>query len=472
MLQKLVATLAVCSVISFRKDEFLSRVASLARRAEKHGMTAPIAREVGTHRVPIYRKVDTAQGPVFTDEVIGWHLYFDFEVEHSSMRLPGGWEFLGTVEHTHAGNILRTLCSDERARNLGLETYRQAAPTCDHCQTNRRRKDTYLVLSEAGKVRRVGKSCLKDYLGHEAAKSLGVYQSIARLDDEDWGSDGRYAPPLFDAAVFVATAKASIEEHGWISRSEGGYGDSTADTVLTTLFHCLDLKPSAVRFRDEAVEKYGDFARDALEWAAAIDEANPSSYLQNLRVLAGLGCVESKQAGFMASLPRAYSRELEKQALAARRVNTDEAAREAGYFGKVGDKLAGPLTKKDRDAGRSSWYLNQATGKVVEVENTGKRALRSAGLDSSSLSAIPATVVFRTTREGEVRRGYSWVYVTTTILKMQTDTGHILTWFRSDTFENPPEPGDKVLVSGTIKRHGDYKGVPETVLTRCTISAA
>jgi hypothetical protein len=31
--------------------------------------------------------------------------------------------------------------------------------------------------------------------------------------------------------------------------------------------------------------------------------------------------------------------------------------------------------------------------------------------------------------------------------------------------------GDTVTITGTVKEHGEYKGVPQTVLTRCKVLA-
>lgn len=455
-------SLAACAVISFRKEEFLAKVEQLTRRAARYNMTPPVARETGTHKVPVYRTVEGPGGLWITDEVIGWHLYFEFEVEHPTMALPGGWTFLGTVDHTENGNVLRVLCSDERSQALHLEGHRKAPPSCDHCGTIRRRNRTFLVLSESGAVRRVGSSCLRDYLGHNAAESLGVYMDAAGLAGEEWGPRSG-AGIFFDAVDFVAASKAAIEEHGWRSRKDDSGGTATADFVLRLFFDVLDRKPGARPFVEAAKENFGGFAREALAWASEIPESEPNTYLQNLRVLARRGCVDPRHAGYVASLAMAFAREQERRAQEA-------AAKQcAGHLGSVGDKIAGTLSKKDRDAGRRAWFFHPEHQKVVPVGDTGKRALREAGL-ANAPAGIPATVRVRIVRESEVARGYASAYVLTTILKVQTDEGHHLTWFASGTFDDPPEPGDKVLISGTVKRHSQYKGVPETVLTRCTVT--
>lgn len=59
------------------------------------------------------------------------------------------------------------------------------------------------------------------------------------------------------------------------------------------------------------------------------------------------------------------------------------------------------------------------------------------------------------------RFGYSKVYT------FRTEDGNILTWF--STVEVEKEPGDQFTLVGTVKDHTEYKGVKNTVLSRCKI---
>ena len=48
--------------------------------------------------------------------------------------------------------------------------------------------------------------------------------------------------------------------------------------------------------------------------------------------------------------------------------------------------------------------------------------------------------------------------------KMNDAEGHAFVWFASN-FQ--ADPGDVLTGKGTIKEHGEYRGVKQTVLTRC-----
>jgi uncharacterized OB-fold protein len=48
------------------------------------------------------------------------------------------------------------------------------------------------------------------------------------------------------------------------------------------------------------------------------------------------------------------------------------------------------------------------------------------------------------------------------------NSGNVLVWFTSSAPE--VEIGDRVRLTGTVKRHGEYQGVRQTVMTRCKVA--
>jgi len=61
-------------------------------------------------------------------------------------------------------------------------------------------------------------------------------------------------------------------------------------------------------------------------------------------------------------------------------------------------------------------------------------------------------------------------YGTTTIIKFRDDVGNIFTWFASGGRD--VERGARFTVRGTVKKHDEYRGEQQTVLTRCTLKKA
>lgn len=72
-------------------------------------------------------------------------------------------------------------------------------------------------------------------------------------------------------------------------------------------------------------------------------------------------------------------------------------------------------------------------------------------------------VVLKSVRGMETR--YGW----TTLIKFEDDHGNILDWWTSTDVK--AEVGDRVLLTGTVKSHNEYKGIKSTTVTRCKIKA-
>lgn len=70
-------------------------------------------------------------------------------------------------------------------------------------------------------------------------------------------------------------------------------------------------------------------------------------------------------------------------------------------------------------------------------------------------------VVLKSVRGMETRFGW------TTLIKFEDNCGNILDWWTSTDVK--AEVGDRVLLTGTVKSHNEYKGNKTTVVTRCKI---
>ena len=58
----------------------------------------------------------------------------------------------------------------------------------------------------------------------------------------------------------------------------------------------------------------------------------------------------------------------------------------------------------------------------------------------------------------------------TTILTMLDDDDNCLKWFGTSPGAHATEMGGDYWLTGTVRKHGEYKGVKETLLTRCSLS--
>ena len=192
------------------------------------------------------------------------------------------------------------------------------------------------------------------------------------------------------------------------AQEQEGRGESTA---TTTLF-ALDKRPNHVtagEFWDSLRPTAEDIdnAQSIIEWAQSLAETpDLSNYLNDLRVAVSLGYVDSKRAGLVAS------------AVAA--------------FGRVQAEIA---------------LANQPQTVSKHVGIVGKR---------QNFSDLTVT-----------RVAYSEnMYGTKTILVMKDKEGNVLTWFASGYKKY--DIGAILQGKCTVKEHGEYKGVAQTILSRCT----
>jgi hypothetical protein len=357
-------------------------------------------------------------------------------IDGEQLKLEGGWVFAGTLEHTEEGNILRAVPGQTIP-----DRFRQVAPNCDHCNLDRKRNDTYIVINEAGEYLQVGKTCLKDYVGHRSPARIASFFSwladikISLSDPDDEYFHGGAQIWTWDLEKFLAFAAASIRLFGWTPRSKAhDYNLATADLAADWYRDAHSItradEPGAVggsinnrvpdtQGRDqytragELIETTpADFelAGQTLEWVRALPEEETirSDYLWNLR----LACLEDelvqRHVGLVASAitayQRAFARELEKAA---------EAEKSNEFIGEI---------KKRQD-----WTL-----KLVDVKVWG-----------------------------------GGIYGPTYFHIFEDEGGNCIVWNASNT---QLDQGETYTGKATVKDHDTYKGRNQTVITRAAFN--
>ena len=96
------------------------------------------------------------------------------QVEAEGTAIINDWQFIASVEHTEKGNIINRVCDIEVP-----ERYYTGSPVCEHCNSNRYRKYTYIVRNvSTGEFKQVGKSCLNDFTHGLSAEAAARYISL------------------------------------------------------------------------------------------------------------------------------------------------------------------------------------------------------------------------------------------------------------------------------------------------------
>lgn len=317
-----------------------------------------------------------------------------------------GWTFVATLQHLDGENIVRTLPGQE----LPVE-YRTRGAQCDHCRAQRRRNDTYVVRHEDSRILQVGSTCIADFLGTDdagklAAAACALAEARSIVEGEDLGG----GEVTFDRTVedYLPRVAFLVRTQGWVSR-KAQHEDCTGRVHATA-----DVAWAAKAADLDVAAEDEELAKNAEAWAEGLTDeqvnAGSGDYLHNLRAGVRCGLVSHRTNGIVASVIIAY-----QKAVGIDRKKAARAARPASDY----------------------------------VGTPGKREVFTAVLDFVT--------------------GFETQYGYTTILKFITDAGAVLTWKASSTSLTREDVGKRYELKGTVKKHEEYKGERQTILSRCAV---
>lgn len=341
-------------------------------------------------------------------------------VEADGKAVVNGWKFIASVEHTEKGNIINRIGDIEVP-----ERYYTSDAFCEHCNSKRYRKDTYIVMNETtGEFKQVGKSCLNDFTNGLSAEAVTHYISLFDeliQGEVPWGGRGeRY----YKTETILRYVAETIKHFGYVRTQDSGR--STANRSFD--YYCVDFgggwmmeqvrkeltkEMEAVGFNADSDDTVQNVA-DALNWVMSQEQDN--NYMHNLKTACSLEYVTGRNLGILASLFPTYNRELEYQA--------EKAERE-----------------RQRAAERASEANSQHIGKVGD-----------------RITFNVHSVLCLTSWETE--------WGITRVYKFVDDDGNVYTW-KTSTFMTEDEVK---TIKGTVKEHKEYKGIKQTELTRCKVA--
>jgi len=402
------------------------RIEKLNKRAAKLGVQ-PIVLKVGEpireeKKVPVsdgfggYER-DPETNEILRETVV--KITYPVEVEGQAPKYAG-WtlvaalEFIAANGENEAAMFIRTV----PGQSLPAD-FRHADQKCDHCGLIRRRSETFVVRHDDGVLKQVGRQCIADFLGHQdperyaqiAEWEFSASDICGEAEEDGWGGGGgRETIWMPDYLAYVAM---SVRTDGWLSRSkarllpEGDRRSPTADRALSAMFEKPSKEnPHPARPEAEDIE----FAGKAVEWlrGTLAKQAELNDYQHNLVVICTRDVVIKKGFGVAASLISTYKREMGFEA--ERKVRIEREGK-SEFFGEVGKREVFTLTVL----------------KVIDLQ-----------------SDFGASHLHR----------------------FVDQKGNIATWFSSS---QSLEIGKTYQIKGTVKKHEEYKGIKQTMLTRCSI---
>lgn len=394
--------------------KFQERWEKLVRRANKLGIEPPafvvLSEEIRPSKVQKKRwSEDKNDYETYWEDIA--LLYKMVQLQNPIVQVAG-WEFAATLEHLGTeGNITHNISGSD----LPIR-YRNCDPGCDHCQTKRYRKDTFVVFNrETNEYKQVGSSCLTDFLGVDGslfAAMAEIYSTATELASASESSSPGSCGDFFDYLdTYLSYVAETIGVSGWLSRKVARELDkmATSDVAYRHL-HPSPYDRMLDRLFDKPSEKSILLAKDSIAWCENLSDAEveASEYLHNIRVIARRGIVGTRQYGYAASIVSSYQRALGDK---ANKERNNQARNTSDYVGEVGKRT----------------NFNVMVEKVLEFEGT---------------------------------------YGLTLIHLMADEVGNRLVWKSSG---KAFEIGVPIRIKATVKRHGEYKGIKQTELSRCSL---
>lgn len=391
--------------------EFLEKLAKLNKRAAKLGVIG------GWHEVVGQKERVTKDQT--TGEIKSRLQFFVVKVMGMAPHYAG-WTLAASIEGVQTEDGVEYIIKAVPGMEIP-EMYRTRY-VCDHCNTIRRRSETHLVVNEAGEYRQVGSSCIKDFLGGISPQTLAsmaeMLHGVMAVGEEAEGFGyGGYMRPEVTPVTMMAYTAGVVDEEGWMSRGKARMMEgatATADAVWRYLFPTSREAADPVFQAKLAKITPGDAqvaeAKAALEWVRSFGERDKAldDYEYNLWVACRAITCNGKLAGLVASAIPAYRRHTEREI--------------------------------KRQAGRA---------KMADSKHVGTVGKREVFTNLQLMSDIT----------WESQWGVTHLY------KFMDSQGNVLCWKSSRNAELTR--GAFYNIKGTVKTHGDYKGVKETNLTRC-----
>ena len=390
-------TTTTLSIPTSRVDELRVRIDKFNRRAVKLSVSSLLKITCGTPEIHKVLDMDLRKINVeFTPVTI-----------EGEIPVLGGWKICSVIDHLPGGAVIIRSVSREETPEL----YRTRGPICDHCNTNRYRRTTFVLQNiDSGEYTQVGKSCLKDFVNTSIEQELTYLTSYLKLFSEIEEKEYSFGTPDYRVDVLDAFTVAVnlIESYGFVP-SQSEYKIPTKSEMMAYYY---DRSEEAKKLIDGLVLSYKDAESKAsvvIDWIKNSPENNDFFY--NLKTIVGQEYINPKYFGFIAGAVAGYNKTQAKAVMEKETIKNE--------------------------------YLDTPIGKRILIEN----------------------VVVKTISTFDGNYGTTWIH------RMLDSEKRSLIWFSSSSaFYDELESGKAITIKATIKAFQEYKGIKQTVLNRVAIN--
>jgi hypothetical protein len=389
-----------------------ARIAKLAKRATKLNVPAPTVTVLSS----------TIETSVRDDVKISRRINI-VTVTGETPKLAG-WAFAAVLEPmtdesgANLGNVLRVVPGFEQAIPVAFRT---AGNNCDHCQTARRRNETFVLVNESNEWKQVGRNCLRDFLGHQSPDGYAAWAEIlidaadlAEMSEND-SFGGSQRIERFEAEEILALGACCIRLYGFSSNKTAKESGGQSTSGLCSEWINAGSKGHE-KFEHQLIVEDVDRAQaaDVYVWMQNLsNRAELNDYFYNLSVLGQGATFTARNFGLAISAISVWAKE------------------------------------QEREINRKKRFAEDATSQFV-------------GVKGERMKFENLTLVY--TQDFRIDFGVSTLY------KFKTPEGNVAVWFASSKLRkinmDGIKVGDVVTLSATVKGHEIRDGVKQTKLTR------
>jgi len=273
--------LAKFSIPTFRQGDIQKRLEKLARKAEKYG-NPDITIIFGETRM-VTVKSEYGQRE---------YEFIDVTVSGEAPKI-NGWQLQARIELMDGENLIHCV----PGANGKLSThFRTHTGHCDHCNTDRRRNDIYVLTDGTDQIA-VGRSCLRDFLGIDDPKAIvnraQFFEELRDIQEDDMISFGSFG--YYDMYEILTVAAGFIRTKGYVSKTkqqETGY-ETTGEAVTYSIRGVPGYKLTPTEDDRAWAKKTVEFFRNAAPFG--------NDYMDNIRVLMKQDIVMPKHVALITS---------------------------------------------------------------------------------------------------------------------------------------------------------------------------
>ena len=346
-------------------------------------------------------------------------------VKYLNVKIDGiakvnGWRLLAMIEDVpgESKNFISIINNSVPVP----DHYRFEDIRCEHCNTSRKRKSAFIIYNEETKeFKEVGRSCLVDYTHGLSGELAGYLNSFIRELDE--GKD-----------FFTVSSNVSLYYN--------------VDELLNIAFECIDKWGWSAKANDRLSTYYRACNIYRLRHNLLTD-TDTLHYIKGLITEANFDENEKDRSATVAELKTLLKDYDGKYGLDSLMVNTI-LSNEYVKIGQVGSLVYLPIIY--------SKLLKDIEESQNNVSDSHSEYVRSVG------QRLTIDV-----KSSELVASFETLYGFTSLYRFIDECDNEYIWYSSSLFLSKDAAENITTVKGTVKDHNEYKGVKQTILTRCKV---